>query len=569
MLDHEDQDSPQSVESAPAPAACDPFGFSFRLSPTAQVILDPQTLTLMEANLAAAKVLGLREPDLKGRNFVQFMPDEAARKAFRENIPPLAGLGVPTFGEVAEIRLKRPNGYILLAETRCVLFPRADQQAGLLVWLEDVTQRKVAESQQWAESQSAGYQRLVECIGDGFLVLDEEGMVVFANSSAERIMRQPRESLIRRPMLEIFPQFDAKALHAMGRPQRAGEGQGRTFHFQVPVFLQCEMHQFEFSLYPHRDGIGVLFRDISERVKQELEIAKLNATMALSQELLRRKNDELNASLEQLSRLNEQLAQADRLKSEFLANTSHELRTPLNSIIGFLQLISEGLCESREEEIEYIRNTMASGQHLLSLINDVLDIAKIEAGKMTLLIDDISITTIFQEIYNLAHVQAAQKGIELIFEVKDEDHGFIRTDFNKTKQILINLVGNSIKFTNKGSITVQADLDPERSDMVRFSVKDTGIGVPPYRQQAIFEKFVQVDGTTTRKYQGTGLGLAITKNLVEMMGGSIRIYSEGENLGTTMFFTLPLGSSKLARREASEPGSGSAMEIEEALPQTF
>ena len=251
-------------------------------------------------------------------------------------------------------------------------------------------------------------------------------------------------------------------------------------------------------VHPYEEGHVVLFRDVSERVKQEVEIAKLNATMAVSQQLLRSKNEELNESLEKLAHLNEQLANADRLKSDFLANTSHELRTPLNSIIGFLQLISEGLCENPEEEREYVRNALASGQHLLSLINDVLDIAKIEAGKMTLMIDDIDLDTVFHEVFSLTHIQAQQKKLRLTFEVHDDSHRIVRADFHKVKQVLINLVGNAIKFTSSGIIRVWAEPAPEQAEMMLVSVQDSGIGVPLNLQNSVFEKFVQVDGGPRR-----------------------------------------------------------------------
>ena len=404
---------------------------------------------------------------------------------------------------------------------------------------------------------------LVECIGDAFLLLNENGVIVFANSSAERILQQPRQQLIGQQLASLISELGEQTF---SKALRQNSQEGPPKPLMVPVRLHGELHQLEFGIHPHRDGTGVLFRDISERVKQDLEITKLTATMVASQELLRRKNDELNESLEKLGRMNDELAQADRLKSEFLANTSHELRTPLNSIIGFLQLIHEGLCESRDEELVYIQNALTSGQHLLSLINDVLDITKIEAGKMTLLIDDVNIDNAFQEVLSLTHVQSQQKGLTLNYEMRGEEQIHARADFHKLKQVLINLVGNSIKFTNKGFIRVWAEPDPLQSDMVRINIQDSGIGVPLNRQQVIFEKFTQVDGTSTRKYQGTGLGLAITKNLVELMGGTIQIQSAGEDQGTTIWFTLPMGSSPMAQRETD---NSDPQDEGNTLPETF
>jgi len=538
----------QDQPPGPLPAvAGDYFEQAFRLSHTALVVIEAQSWLILEANAAAARMLGRADVQgLIGSAFFDFVPSPEARaahlKTIRARQAGAAGLG----GLILDARLQRPDGYIMMAE---ILFEAATPGAAreqYLLHIKDVTGRKVVEEQLWAEAQAASYQFLIECIGDGFLVLDHEEEIIYANSSAERILRHPRQDLIRRRLADLFPELATIALaETLG-------ADGRPTTIQVSLLQQGEPHSFEFGIHPHRDGIGILFRDVSERVKAELEIAMLNATMRASQELLRRKNEELNTSLEKVEGMNERLAQADRLKGEFLANTSHELRTPLNSIIGFLQLIAEGLCESREEEQAYIHNAKDSATHLLALINDVLDIAKIEAGKMTLLVDDINMETLFHDIYSMAHIQAQQKGLSLAFEIRDKESACVRADFHKARQVLINLVGNSIKFTDRGGILVWAEPDTERGDMMRISVRDSGIGIAPDKQRAIFEKFIQVDGTSTRRHQGTGLGLTISRNLVEMMGGQIRVHSAGVDQGTTMSFTLPLGSTGQDRRDARE-----------------
>jgi CheY-like chemotaxis protein len=236
--------------------------------------------------------------------------------------------------------------------------------------------------------------------------------------------------------------------------------------------------------------------------------------------------------------MNAQLEEASRLKSEFLANTSHELRTPLNGMIGFLQLVLDGMCDSREEERDYQKQAMQCSRHLLGLINDVLDIAKIEAGKLTLEIGRVDVQQLFDEVYTITHVQAAQKGIKLHFD-PPEGECSVRGDFGKLKQIVVNLVGNSLKFTPRGSITIKATPHPDLGHFM-FEVVDTGIGIPKDRQHVIFEKFTQGDGSTTRRFGGTGLGLAISRSLVELMGGIIGVESEGEGTGTRMYFSLPL-----------------------------
>ena len=283
-----------------------------------------------------------------------------------------------------------------------------------------------------------------------------------------------------------------------------------------------------------------IVRDITERVEAEKRIE----AFAQGLEIGNRRLEELNAQLEE----------ASRLKSEFLANTSHELRTPLNGMIGFLQLVLDGMCDSPEEERDFLKQALQCSRHLLGLINDVLDIAKIEAGKLALEITPLDVRHLFDEVYTVTHVQAAQKGLELTFVPPADPLVMARGDFGKVKQILINLVGNSLKFTPKGSIRVRAVAHPDLGH-VMFDVQDTGIGIPADRQKLVFEKFTQGDGATTRKYGGTGLGLAISRSLVELMGGIIGVQSDGEGHGTRMYFSLPVWSDEAVEAAGDEdPG---------------
>jgi signal transduction histidine kinase/DNA-binding response OmpR family regulator len=268
-----------------------------------------------------------------------------------------------------------------------------------------------------------------------------------------------------------------------------------------------------------------IVRDISERVEAERQI-RLFA-------------EGLESGNRRLEEANAQLEAASELKSEFLANTSHELRTPLNGMIGFLQLVLDGMCDSPEEERDFLKQALHCSRHLLGLINDVLDIAKIEAGKLAIDVQRVELQSVFDEAYTMTHVQAAQKGLALRFESDPDPPPPARGDAGKIKQVLVNLIGNSIKFTPEGSITVRATAQPDLGHIM-FEVADTGIGIPQDRQQMIFEKFTQADGSTTRRYGGTGLGLAITRSLVELMGGVIGVRSEGEGRGTRLFFSLPM-----------------------------
>lgn len=228
--------------------------------------------------------------------------------------------------------------------------------------------------------------------------------------------------------------------------------------------------------------------------------------------------------------------QASDLKTEFLANTSHELRTPLNTIIGYAQLILDGLARSREEELKYLATIQQSSKQLLSLINDVLDISRIEAGQMKLELEPVSVAQVFKHLEDHMRLPVQKKG--LTFEVTmDPGVHLVMANVGRLNQVLLNLVGNSVKFTSSGSVKVNAKV-VSNGKMVCFSVRDTGIGIPPSKQHRLFQKFVQADGSMTRSYGGTGLGLALSKTLLELMNGSIELFSEGEGKGATISFYL-------------------------------
>lgn len=232
----------------------------------------------------------------------------------------------------------------------------------------------------------------------------------------------------------------------------------------------------------------------------------------------------------------EQLREVDRLKSEFLASMSHELRTPLNSIIGYSQLMIDGVDgEMPEEAIEDLQAIHSSGHHLLSIINDILDLAKIEAGRMEMDLQPAQFRPIADEVYRMTNVLVQNKPVEMRLDVP-KDLPKIWGDTVRIRQILYNLVSNAIKFTQQGEVRIAAKLSDD-NEMVHVSVSDTGTGIPSDHLERIFNKFHQVDNSATRKVGGTGLGLTITRYLVEMHGGKIWVESE-EGKGSTFHFTL-------------------------------
>src|SRR2546425_2086423 len=233
---------------------------------------------------------------------------------------------------------------------------------------------------------------------------------------------------------------------------------------------------------------------------------------------------------------NRQLEIASQHKSEFLANMSHELRTPLNAIIGFSEVLSERMFgELNEKQEEYLQDIYASGTHLLSLINDILDLSKIEAGRMELELTDFHLPTALDNALTLVRERAGRRSITLQMSV-DELLGEVRADERKIRQVVLNLLSNAIKFTPEGGrIEVAATL---KDGSEAGSVSDTGVGIAPEDQEAVFEEFRQV-GTSAAKQEGTGLGLALCRKFVELHGGKIRVQSEVSR-GSTFTFTIPV-----------------------------
>ena len=251
---------------------------------------------------------------------------------------------------------------------------------------------------------------------------------------------------------------------------------------------------------------------------------------------LQRFDAEQRRAAAELVRLNQELAQTSKAKSEFLANMSHELRTPMNAILGFTEMLIDGLYGEVPAELkEPLTDIQLNGRHLLRLINDVLDLSKIEAGRMELALGEYSV----REIVDIVHVSlrslAAEKGLDFAISVPD-NLAVAYGDNGRLTQCLMNLAGNAIKFTRQGRVEIGVELVGD--DLV-FHVSDTGIGIPQEELDNVFTEFRQVDAAVTREYGGTGLGLSITKRFVEMHGGRIWVESEFGK-GCTFFFSVPL-----------------------------
>ncbi len=284
----------------------------------------------------------------------------------------------------------------------------------------------------------------------------------------------------------------------------------------------------EDKLKRQQEELRVINEELEEKTK-DLEEQK---------DKINDKNKELEKARHEIEKKAEDLEISSKYKSEFLANMSHELRTPLNSILILSQLMGENRKGNlTEKQMEFAKTIHTSGEDLLNLINEVLDLSKIEAGKMILNVDDVNLSELGSYFQNVFRQIAASKGLSFEVIIEDDVPAYVKTDSQRLQQVIRNLLANAIKFTRKGGVSLRVFRSPEEK-MISFEVKDSGIGIPADKQKVIFEAFQQADGTTSRKFGGTGLGLSISRELIKLLEGSIGLEStEGE--GSTFTITVP------------------------------
>lgn len=285
------------------------------------------------------------------------------------------------------------------------------------------------------------------------------------------------------------------------------------------------------------------------------QINVLRAELACMNAML---EDKVRARTADLEHARIQAENANRAKSDFLANMSHEIRTPMNAILGMSELIAGKGDDSQERE-KYLGVLQSAGRNLLGLIDDILDLSRVEAGRVGLEIRDVDVSQLLESVIDMFAMRAKEKGLNLELQLQPEARVLLRSDAARLRQILINLVGNAIKFTRAGVVRVHAGRDPADSDRLRISVTDSGPGIEREHQTIIFDAFAQADSSTTRKFGGTGLGLAISRQLAELLGGELQLQST-PGAGSCFYVSLP------TKTQHVEGGAGDSSPLSESSP---
>ncbi|AIQ44730.1 hypothetical protein R70723_01510 [Paenibacillus sp. FSL R7-0273] len=424
----------------------------------------------------------------------------------------MAVRGVP---QNYDLTLIHKSGHLVEINTTNIPIIIDDEVVGVFGISRDITERTRYTEQ--IEKLSNDYTLILNAVSEGIFGLDTEGRVTFINPAGAQMLGFAYGEIMGQPYLGYIQQTELDGIYS--RPEESPLMQavraGESLQSNNAVLWRKDGSSFlaEYQVTPlfdkgERIGAVVVFRDITNE-----------------QEIIRAK---------------ESAEKADQAKSEFLAIMSHELRTPMNGIMGMTDLLVD--TELNEEQRGYAAIISESSASLLYILNEILDLSKIEAGKMTLAQEPVNLEWVMESVTELFLPKAKEKNIELTCRIAPDVPEMITGDADRLRQVLVNLASNAVKFTEQGAvdIAVETEFCPNKHQMtLKFSVQDTGIGIPPEKQSLLFQSFSQLHPAINRKYGGTGLGLSICKRLVELMGGAIAVDSrEGE--GANFYFTLPM-----------------------------
>ncbi len=486
----------------------------FDLSPDAIVVIDPHasdvSWPIIDCNNAAAVMNGYQREEMIGQsvdilNLTVGTLEE--RAAYLDGLRKASNINLET-------RHRHKNGEVFPVEVSTAIIKIGDRE--LIIGIDrDITERKRVEADLLREKQFL--ETLNQNTPVAIIVLDQAGSIVSANPAFEQLFGYVPAEIVGRNLDSLInteqtmaeaaaytEQVRSSPVHALGTRRRKNG-----------TLVQVELFGVSVSLAEGRTGTLAIYHDITELEKARREAEESN-----------------------------------RAKSEFLANMSHEIRTPMNGVMGMLELALE--TQLTTEQRDFLETSLHSAEALLAILNDILDFSKIEAGHLELERINFSLRNTVEDVaYTLAE-RAQSKGLEIACLIHPDITSKLRGDPGRLRQILVNLVGNAIKFTHQGEIVIQAESvsETESHAVVHFSVQDTGVGIPLERQAAVFDRFTQADGSTTRKFGGTGLGLTISKQLVEAMGGTIGVESR-PGMGSTFWFDIEFEKQPVEKRHTA------------------
>ncbi|HDS30534.1 MAG TPA: response regulator [Firmicutes bacterium] len=497
-------------------------------SPVGIIVVDSQTRKIFRANSNALKMAGYScKEEIVGHPCSDLMCIEENHQC------PILDLQQKM--DLSERYLIRSDGE-KIPVLKSVVRARIDERFCLIETFFDITALKNAEDalreqKTLAETESQKLRSMIEGMEEGIVVADADNRIIDVNSWFLRLVGAERETLIGATIDEFHEPNITEIIKKRIETFRKNKQTGAVAIERDMAGIRASMR-----LQPmYRDGeySGVILNviDISRLVEAQLKAEKASRELA---EI----NEQLQKALVHTSELAKKATAADRAKSEFLANMSHEIRTPLNAIIGMAELVMDTSLD--EQQLEYLGFVRSSADSLLNLINDILDLSKIEAGKLDIEETPFELSELVEIISSMFALQAHEKGLDFYCRISPDIPDILIGDPTRIRQVLVNLVANAVKFTDKGEVFV--NIEPEKIEECRvflnFSVRDTGIGIPKDQLENIFGHFVQGDGTTTRMYGGSGLGLSIAQRLVRLMGGKIGVESKC-GVGSTFSFSIP------------------------------
>jgi PAS domain S-box-containing protein len=498
-----------------------------------------------DCNRALTEFLGRRSEDLIGKTALEVVSRDQAELARRKDLELMENPGTLRYDTRIEVADGKVRDVMI---SKAAFTDREGRVAGLVGIVVDITERKKAE-ESLARS-TALLSGLLDSIPDLVFFKDAAGLYLGCNLEFARFVGRSRDEIVGHTDAELF------GAHAprISRVETSGQGATEASSLSEEWVSDPDGHRVHLEtlvaplLLPGGERLGSLgvSRDVTER-----EQAAKALRTALAEQT------DLNQHLEEVTRrandLAAQAAMSDAAKSEFLACMSHEIRTPMNGVIGMTGLLLE--TDLTPEQRQFAEIVRSSGESLLSLINDILDLSKIEAKRLDLEALEFDLRSTVYDTAEMLAIQAHGKGLDVACLVDPDVPSALRGDAARLRQVIVNLGGNAVKFTERGEIDIHVGLAAAGEDDVELlvSIRDTGVGIPADRQGALFTPFTQVDGSTTRKYGGTGLGLAISKEIVGLMGGKIGLDSRAGE-GATFWFTV-----KFARSAEKRPAGCGAL----------